>query len=93
MFKAILVTLTLVNTSDIITTGVALKHGGREVVVPSQNVLVIDSVVIGENYFIQKSLISLHERHPKLANVLGWSIVVGKSIVVSSNVNQLRKDK
>ena len=77
--------------SDAATTNYALNHGGREVLIPSQNAFVIDGVVAGEGLLSTRGLMRLNKTHPKLAKIVGISLIIARSAVVYSNVNQLRK--
>jgi hypothetical protein len=77
--------------SDAATTSYALKHGGREVLIPTQNAYIIDSVVAGEGILSTRGLMKLNKTHPRAAKILGIGMIAARSFVVYSNVNQLRK--
>jgi hypothetical protein len=77
--------------ADAATTTYALNHGGREVLIPSQNIYVIDSVVSGEAWLTMKGLSRLNSKHPLAAKVLGVGMIGLRSAIVYHNVNQLRK--
>jgi hypothetical protein len=77
--------------SDAATTHYALNHGGREVLIPTQNAYVIDAVAAGEALFASRALNKLNKTHPKAAKILGIGMIAARSFVVYSNVNQLRK--
>ena len=77
--------------ADAATTHYALLHGGREVLIPTQNAYVIDGVAVGEAAATSYSLMKFGKNHPRAAKVLGWSIVAARGIVVANNINQLRK--
>ena len=87
--KPLLITLALLNGADSVTTSRALAAGGREVLIPSQQPIVIGSVIVAETAVEAYGLTRLTLTHPKMANVLGWSLVAARGVVVASNLRQL----
>ena len=89
--KTILLGIYLTFGADAATTQYALNHGGREVLIPSQNVYVIDGVVAGEAFMTSKALSKFNKEHPKAAKIVGIGMIAVRSFVVYHNVEQLRK--
>ena len=89
--RTILLGIWLSYGADAATTNYALNRGGREILIPSQNVYVINGVVAGEAYLSSHSLSKFSKKHPKAAKLVGIGMIAVRSFVVYHNVEQLRK--
>lgn len=89
--KPLVITLALLHGADAATTQSIINSGGHEALLPTQNVVAIDSIVAGEATTEIVALTRLRRDHPKLALALGWSLVGIRGAIVASNVRQLRK--
>ncbi len=90
--KIILVGIWLTLGSDAASTTYGINHRMvKEVLIPSQNVYVIDGVVAAEGVGITTGLNQLNKNHPKLAKIVGVGLIVVRSTIVMNNVEQLRK--
>lgn len=88
--KIILFGVWLTYGSDALSTNYALKHGGREVLIPSQNALVIDSVIGSEAALTTVGLKKFEINHPTASKILGVALVAMRGFIVYHNINQLR---
>ena len=89
--KLMLLFVNLTFGADAATTSYGLKHNASEVMIPSQNVLVLDAIASGEAVSASLGLVKLNKTHPKTARILGWSLIAARGFVVIHNVNELRK--
>ena len=89
--KAIILAYILLSGADAATTTIALKHGGREVLLPTQNPALIDALTAGQAASVSLALVRLHRTHPKLAVGMGLLSVGIRGFVVTHNVGQLGK--
>ena len=89
--KTILLAYLLSCGADATTTTIVLKHGGREVELPTQNPYVIDGLTAGQAVGVAGMLVRLHRTHPKLAVGMGLLSVGVRGFVVAHNVSQLGK--
>lgn len=90
--KTLLFGVWLTLGADASTTHYALAtQQGTEVVIPSQNPYVIDAIVVGEATAATLELQLHKHRHPKVAKILGWTIIGIRAAVVVHNITELRK--
>lgn len=85
------VTLAGLIALDGVTTHQALARGGREVLIPSQNEVVIQSVLAAQAVGFDWALGKLGKQHPTAARNLRIVLIASRAVVVASNINQLRK--
>lgn len=91
MLKGLLLTLTLLNGGDSITTHVGIARGGIEVNPLTKNIWVLDGVRAAETYALWKVGPTSDKQHKKLTRILLGSLVVFEGAVVVHNINELRK--
>ena len=90
--KIILLGIWLTYGADATTTTYGINKGiVREALMPTQNVYVISSVTGVEAELTTRGLIKLNKTHPIAAKVLGIGMIAARGLVVSSNMNQLRR--
>lgn len=83
--------LTGLIVADGLTTHQALKAGGREVLIPSQNEVVIQSALAAQAVGIDWLLGKVGTSHPTAARNLRIAFIASRACVVASNLHQLRK--
>ena len=89
--KILLISLWLTLGSDAASTTYGINKGlVREVLIPSQNVYVIDGVLTTEASGITAGLLKLNHNHPLIAKITGVSLIAVRGYVVYHNVEQLR---
>ncbi len=89
--KLMLLFVNLTFGADAATTSYGLKHGATEVMIPSQNVLVLDAIASGEAVSASLGLIKLNKTHPRMAKIFSWSLICARSAVVYHNANEIRR--
>ncbi len=89
--KTLILTYILFSGTDASTTHYALNHGGHEVMWPTQNPWLVDSLTAGQAVGVALGLGQLHHTHPKLAVGLAVMAAAIRGTVVVSNIHQLRK--
>ncbi len=89
--KPLLIVYALISGADATTTHVARIQGAREAWLPSQNVWVLDGIIAGHTAASAWGLVALNARHPRLAKIIGWSVVGVKVGVVAHNARELRQ--
>jgi hypothetical protein len=90
--KIILFGIWMTCSADAVTTHIGLNQGAREVVMPSQNPFILDSIGVSEAAVSSLGIVWLNKhKHPKAARILGWSIIAARGFVVYHNINELRK--
>ncbi len=77
--------------ADATTTSIAFNRGGREVVMPTQNALVIDAVVAGEAAAGWWAYQRVNAHHPKASKVLYVGLVFAHGAAATWNARQLAK--
>ena len=87
----LLLALNLLCGADATTTQVALRHGAREITLPTQNPWAATALLASESAGMSYGLLSLNRQHPRLARVIGWTAVGIRAAVVAHNVRELRK--
>lgn len=87
MFKALIVAYGISCGADLGTTSNALNAGGREALIPSQNMAVIATASVGAMAASSVALVKLHERHPKWATAL---VVAGIGLRGWATANNVR---
>jgi hypothetical protein len=87
----LLLTLNILLGADAATTHGILSRGGREVLLPTQNVWAIDGIVAAEGVGMSYGLSKLAVEHPKLAKGLTWTLIGVRGAIVASNLRQLGK--
>ena len=89
--KELILTFNLLCGADTVSTHIVLHQGGHEFVLPSQNPWVIDGMVAGQAVLGSYALTRLDRNgHPKLARVIGWTLVGIRAVAVVHNVGQIR---
>lgn len=79
---------------DGVTTHIVLARGGREALLPTQNLLVIDATLVGQAAFIDWAARKVRALgYPKAATVFQWSLIAVRGSIVASNIRQMRKGR
>ena len=93
--KPILLALNLLCSADAATTHYAIHKGlAHEVVWPSQNPYVLDSIAAAEAGATSATTLWLDRRHhPKMARIVGWTAIGIRGAIVVSNFHQIRKTR
>lgn len=89
--KPLIITLALAHGADVGTTVYGLKHGAREVFLPTQSPAAIAAIVGGEYAIEVWAVHALSTQgHPKLARVIGWTLVGVRGSIAAHNWRVLR---
>lgn len=76
-------------SADAVTTTYALKHGGREIIIPTQNSLAINAIIAGQAAAGTISVSYIAKKgHPKTARLIGWTLVALRATAVGWNLYQ-----
>lgn len=86
MFKALIVAYGISCGADLGTTANSLEAGGREALVPSQNMAVVAAVSTSAMAASSYALVRLHRRHPRWATALTVAGIGFKGWATSRNL-------
>lgn len=89
--KPLLITLALAHGADVGTTVYGLSRGAREAFLPTQNPTAIAAIVSTECAVEAWAVHSLNAQgHPKLARVIGWTLVGVRGSIAAHNWHAIK---
>lgn len=87
--KPLILIFNLLCGADAATTHIALTHGAREVLLPTQNPWIVDGIVAGQA--VATSTIVHRRGKTRGITILTWIAIGARGVAVANNIYQLHR--